>query len=285
MTKKKKIGIIGYGNMGLAIAKGIGSKYKVFIFDKDAAKTKKVAKTKATKSIFDLVNNTDVIILAVKPQDFDAVLNEFKHYCHFQPTRLEMGEKMIISIAAGISTRYIEKILGKVRVIRVMPNLPAKIGKGMSCLAKGKFASKTDLIFAKRIFDFIGSTLILKESMINAATADSGSGPGFLFSLVSGKSLKEAKKFARTDFVPALTSAGVDIGFRFQEAQLLAKATAMGSLALLEESGLLAEDLVKQVASKGGTTEAGLKKLKRNIKFLSRAVEAALKRAKELSRR
>jgi pyrroline-5-carboxylate reductase len=276
MAKKVKIGIIGCGNMGSAIASRISSKYQVFVFDKDTHKTKKIVNVKVAKSVFDLINNIDAIILAVKPQDFDEVLNEIRE---------NINNKLIISIVAGKETKHIEKVLGKVRVIRVMPNLPAKIGRGMSCLAKGRFAGKADLIFAKKIFDFIGDTLILKESMINATTADSGSGPGFLFSLVSGKTLKEAKKFARTDFIPALINAGIDIGFRPQEAQLLAKATATGSLVLLEESGLSAEDLVKQVASKGGTTEAGLKKLKGNIKFLSKAVKAALKRAKELSRR
>ncbi|MFA5008860.1 MAG: pyrroline-5-carboxylate reductase [Candidatus Omnitrophota bacterium] len=276
MTKKAKIGIIGCGNMGSAIAKGISSKYQVFVFDKDTGKTKNIAKVKVAKSISDLINAVGVVILAVKPQDFDSVLNKIRDY---------VNKKLVISIAAGISTKYIEKVLGRARVIRVMPNLPAKIGKGMSCLSKGKFASKTDLNFAEKIFGFIGNTLVLKESMMNAATADSGSGPGFLFSLISGKSLKEAREFARTDFIPRLLNAGVDVGFKPQEAQLLATATTAGSLVLLGKSNLSAEDLVKRVASKGGTTEAGLKELKGNVKNLPKAVKAALKRAKELSRR
>ncbi|MCK9573203.1 MAG: pyrroline-5-carboxylate reductase [Candidatus Omnitrophica bacterium] len=276
MTKNTKIGIIGYGNMGAAIARGISSKYQVFVFDKEASKTKNIVKVKTVKSIFSLLDNVDALILAVKPQDFNDVLAEIKN---------NIDDKLIISIAAGRPTRGIEKILGKVRVVRVMPNLPAKIGKGMSCLCKGKFANNSDLKFAKKIFDFIGDTLVLNENMMDAATADSGSGPGFICQLVSGKSLKEAKKIAQIELVPLMLDAGMDIGFKRGQAELLAVATTAGTMALLEKSNISAENLLKQVASKGGTTEAGLKVLKGNKKFLSKAFKAALKRAKELSRR
>ncbi|MFA5271007.1 MAG: pyrroline-5-carboxylate reductase [Candidatus Omnitrophota bacterium] len=275
MKKMTKVGIIGCGNMGSAIVKGISSKYQVFIFDKEAGKTKNIAKAKVTKSIFDLVSSADVVILAVKPQDFESVLSEIKD-C--------IDGKLVISIAAGISTGYIEKVLGKVRIIRVMPNLPAKIGKGMSCLSKGKFASNSDLLFAKKIFNFIGKTLFLNdENMIDAATASSGSGPGFLSKGVSGKSLKEAKKIAQSEFMPLMLDTCIEMGFTRNQAQLLTTATTTGTIALWETTKILPEDLAKQVASKGGTTEAGLKKLKGKMKFLPNAMKAALKRAKELS--
>jgi len=279
--KKSKIGIIGCGNMGSAIARRIASKYEVFIFDKETVKTKNIAKVKVTKSIFDLLNNVDVIILAIKPQDFDTVLKEIKGY---------VNGKLVISIAAGKRTRDIEKVLGKIRVIRVMPNLPAKIGKGISCLAKGKFANKSDLNFAKKIFNFIGKTLILKEKMINAATAISGSGPGFLGKIISGENLKRVKKVVQAESIPLMLNAGMGIGFKQDQAKVLATTTTHGTIVLLETTKLSPRNLVKQVASKGGTTEAGLKKLKGKklkdkIKFLPDAIKAALKRAKELSRR
>jgi len=279
MAKKTKIGIIGYGNMGSAIAKGIASKYEVFIFDKEAGKTKNIAKVKVAKSIFSLVDNVDAIILAVKPQDFDAVLDEIKN---------SIDKKLVISIAAGKSTKDMEGVLGKVRVIRVMPNLPAKIGKGMSCLCKGKFATKADLIFAKKIFNFIGKTLILKERMIDAATASSGSGPGFESQIVSGQTLDEARRIAQEELMPLLRDTCIRMGFSHDEAQLLATATTTGTITMWNT--IMPEDLVRQVASKGGTTEAGLKKLKGKTlqnrkKFFPDAIWAALKRAKELSRR
>ncbi|MDD4955559.1 MAG: pyrroline-5-carboxylate reductase dimerization domain-containing protein, partial [Candidatus Omnitrophica bacterium] len=167
----------------------------------------------------------------------------------------------------------------------VMPNLPGKIGKGMSCLCKGKFAGNVDLKFAKKIFDLLGETLILKEDKMNAVTALSGSGPGFLYSLVAGKSLNEAKKFAANDFMPVLEKCAGSLGFTKAQAKVLSETTVLGSIEFLEKSGLSAKDLTMQVASKGGTTQAGLNELKGNIKFLPKAVKAAAKRAKELSRR
>lgn len=275
MAKKTKIGIIGYGNMGSAIAKRIAPRYEVFIFDKDSRKTKNIAKAKVAKSIFDLVNNVDVVILAIKPQDFDEVLNEIKSY---------INEKLVISIAAGKRTGDIEKVLGKIRVVRVMPNLPAKIGKGMSCLCKGKFAKPNDLKFTRKIFDLLGETLILDENMMDKATAVSGSGPGFWCAYVENQPKNQWKQNSYDFFIPELSIVAEEEGFTKKQANMLAKSTALGSLATVESLDIPPAQLKKQIASKGGTTEAGLKKfLKGNLKFLSKAVKAAFKRAKELS--
>lgn len=274
--KETKIGIIGSGNMGRAIAKRISSKYQLFIFDKDTAKTKNIAKAKVAKSVSDLIGSVDVVILAVKPQDFDAVLNETKD-C--------INGKLIISIAAGISSEYVERALRKARVIRVMPNLPAKIGLGLSCLSKGRLASAADLNFAKKLFSLLGGTLILKEDMMNAATAVSGSGPGFLYALLGAIKKKNWNEYTKNVFIPRMSDCAKTIGFSKQKAKLLAKLTGKGSLALLRESNKPPQDLCSQVVSRGGTTEAGLKELKGDIKFLEIGVKAALKRAKELLKR
>jgi pyrroline-5-carboxylate reductase len=277
MEKNKKvIGIIGYGNMGKAIAERIKPAFNAAIFEKDVFKVKNASGVFVASCLSDLAKHADVVILAVKPQDFSEILKEIKNY---------IDDKLIISIAAGIPTKYIEKVLGKVRVIRVMPNLPAKIGKGMSCLCKGKFAKPSDLKFAKKIFDLLGETLILDENMMDKATATSGSGPGFLYSLISRKSLKEAKEYAKNEFFPVFATTTGTLRFTKLQARKIAKVTTSGSIEFLEKTGLSAEDLAKQVASRGGTTEAGLKELKGNVKFLPKAVKAALKRAKELSRR
>jgi len=273
---KKTIGIIGYGNMGKAIAERIKPAFNTAIFEKNTSKIKNVPDVFVASCLADLIKYADIVILAVKPQDFNEVLNEIKD---------SIDDKLVISIAAGKSTRDIEKILGRVRVVRVMPNLPAKIGKGMSCLCKGKFAKPNDLSFAEKIFDLLGETLILKEDMMNAATAVSGSGPGFLYGLLAGKNHKEVKKYAQSEFLPVFAHTASTIGFNQMQAKKITKATISGSIKFLEVCGSSAEELVKQVASKGGTTEAGLKELKGNVKNLPKAIKAAVKKAKELSRR
>jgi pyrroline-5-carboxylate reductase len=268
------IGIIGFGNMGSAIGNRIKSEYTVWAFDKDENKTDNLSGISVAGDLADLVNRVDAVILAVKPQDFDTLLTQIKQYIH---------GRLIISIAAGISTEYIENKLGEVRVIRVMPNLAAKIGKGMICLCKGSFATDNDLDFAKVIFDFMGATIIIKEKMMDAATAVSGSGPGFFYHLIQGRPNEEWGDYASKEFIPALSASAQRVGFNSGQAELLAKKTAEGSIALLKETGLSPEALRMQVASKGGTTEAGLKALQ-SINSLGRAVEAALKRAGELSK-
>lgn len=273
--KETKIGIIGCGNMGRAIAQRIKSAFKIVIFDKDETKTKNISRVVTAPDLIELVNMADVVVLAVKPQDFNEVLGEIKN---------NIDNKLVISIAAGIPTKFIEKNLGRVRVIRVMPNLPAKIGRGMSCLCKGKFATTADLKFVEKIFGFLGGILFLDENMMDEATAVSGSGPGFWGAAApENESKAELKKYTYNVFMPKLSVAAEREGFTKKQANILAKSVAEGSLATVESLEITPAQLKKQVASKGGTTEAGLKELKGNIKFLPKAVRAALKRAKELS--
>lgn len=271
----RKIGIIGFGNMGSAIAERIKSKFKVFIFDKDKAKTSNVSGVEVAQDCIDLLTTVNTIVLAVKPQYFDTLLNEIKDY---------VKDKLIISIAAGITTACIEGRLNRVRVVRVMPNLPAKVGKGMICICKGESATREDLNFTWQLFRNLGEFLVLNENMMDAATAISGSGPGYLYDWGEGRNIEEIKKYTKDVFIPSLTLAASAIGFTLEQAKLLARATGEGSIIFLSNSGLLPQEIKKQVASKGGTTEAGLEVLHRGGS-LEEAVKAALKRAKELSRK
>ncbi|HTZ12000.1 MAG TPA: pyrroline-5-carboxylate reductase [Candidatus Margulisiibacteriota bacterium] len=272
---RKKIGLIGYGNMGSAIAEGIKAKYPVFVFDKDKEKTGKPCGVEAVDNIVSLVEKSEVLILAVKPQDFDGVLNEIKG-C--------IKDKLVISIAAGITTGYIERVLGNARVVRVMPNLPAKVKEGISCLCKGRFASEEDLIFSQELFEKVGRTLVIDENMMDKATGVSGSGPGLLCDLVEGKTPEEIKDFAKNTFVPSLTTTASSLGFSVEQAEVLASITSAGTIKLIEVLRLSPEEVKKQVTSKKGTTEAGLAELKHNINNLDAAVKAAIQRAKELSK-
>jgi len=273
---RNKIGIIGYGNMGSAIGERLKTKYQIYTFDKDKNKTKKLSGIYVTDNILDLLRKVETVILAVKPQDFDSILNEIKN---------NIEGKLIISIAAGIPTSYLEKILGEVRVVRVMPNLPARVGKGMSCLCKGRFASEEDLDLAEEVFKRVGETLLINENMMDAATAVSGSGPGFFCDLVEGESPDEIKDFSEQYFIPSLNASARSIAFTPIQAKILAEATGGGIVEYLISQHLTPSEVKKQVASPGGTTEAGLEVLLHDIKNLEKAVKAAAKRAEELSKK
>ncbi|MCK9614862.1 MAG: pyrroline-5-carboxylate reductase [Candidatus Omnitrophica bacterium] len=273
-SKKAKIGIIGCGNMGRAIAERIKSIFKTVIFDKDAAKTRNITKVITAPNLTELVNIADVVILAIKPQDFNEVLGEIKN---------SIDNKLVISIAAGISTKYIEKILGKARVIRVMPNLLVKIGEGVTALCNGEFATADDLGLAQEIFDKVGTTIVLEEKMMDADTAFLGSGPGFHFDLLSRIEKERWPEFTENEFIPSFAASGEKVGFSREQAKLFAELIAKGDLVLLEELNESPGALCIRVTSKGGTTEAGLKELKGDVERLPNAVEAARKRAEELS--
>lgn len=271
----KTIGIIGCGNMGSAIVERLKSRYQVYAFDKDKNKTKDISGAQIAKDNIDLVNKVDIVMLAVKPQDFDAVLDEIKSCAK---------DKLVVSIAAGITTGYIEERLGRVRAVRVMPNLPAKIGRGMICLCRGKSASDEDLSITEQLFKNLGETLVLNEDMMDAATAISGSGPGYLYDWAEGRTAQEIRQYAKDIFIPALADSAENIGFNPEQARILAENTAEGSIVFLEKTNLSSSQLKKQVASRGGTTQAGLEVLHRGGS-LKEAVKAALMRAWELSKK
>lgn len=263
---KERIGIIGFGNMGCAIYQRIKSRYTAYVFDKDKAKTDNLQRINAACSLADLAAKSDCVILAVKPQDFDAVLAGIKRY---------IDKKLVISIAAGIRTGFIEKFLADARVVRTMPNMPAKIGKGITCLAAGKSASKKDLAAAQKLFACLGRTLTVKEGLMNAVTAVSGSGPAYVCYYLESE---------KQNFLADFQAAAEGLGFSLKEAKFLAQATNCGTRAFLKKTKISPSQLMREVASKGGTTEAALEVLRAGGS-LKEAVKAALKRADALSRK
>jgi len=274
-----KVGIIGYGNMGQAIGERIKHKYAVTAFDKIKSITSK--NITVVKNSIDLVKQSEVIILAVKPQDFESVLDAIQDSV--------TADKLIISIAAGITTAYLEKYLGKNRIVRVMPNLPAKIGEGMICICKGKHAYKKDIDFTKKIFSYMGKTKVINnEEMMDDVTAVSGSGPGFFYDYMEKQKIdyQHIDSKIKKDFDLALANSLIDLKNKWtmDSALELASITTAGSIALIKAVGSTPWELKKQVTSKGGTTEAGLKVLRGKKENLSKAVKAAVKRAKELSK-
>lgn len=258
-----KITVIGGGNMGEAIIAGIHKQYAVTVCEKDASKARSLRQNYNIE-VADLetaVKNCEIVLLAVKPQDFDAVLSQIKEF---------ISKKLVISIAAGVTTLYIEKKLGgKVKVIRTMPNLPAQVGEAVTAISKGKEATERDLELASCIFNAIGKTVVVEEKFIDAVTALSGSGPAYVFL-----------------FVECLEKAANELGLNEPLSKELVRETLRGSLALLEKSGEEAGVLRQKVTSKGGTTQAAMDVfLKHKIEeVFKEALLAAKKRAGELSK-
>ena len=211
----------------------------------------------------EVVKFADVIVLAVKPKDFEELLKA-EVCCGVSKN------KMLISIAAGITTKYIESVVGKdMPVIRAMPNMCAAIGESISSISAGSSVGLEEMELAKEIFSTIGEIVEVDENLLDAVTALSGSGPAYFFYLME-----------------ALTEAGQAIGLTEDIARKLVSKTALGSAKLIEA---LKEDpaaLRARVASKGGTTEEALKvfESKRFKNIVKEAVRAAQRRSKELSK-
>jgi pyrroline-5-carboxylate reductase len=259
-----RIALIGAGNMGEAILAGVHTKNTCFVCEPRLERQAYLRKKYRVKigPIDEVVKSAEVVVLAVKPQDFRELLVEL--------ATLPLQGKLFISIAAGVTTKFIEKSLRQpVRVVRVMPNLPALIGEGVSGITRGKRATPKDLKTAVEIFGSVGETLVLKEGMLDALTAVSGSGPAYVFL-----------------FVECMMKAARKLGFTETEAKTLVGATLLGSAHMLAKSADSAEDLRRKVTSKGGTTQAATDVfIKKDIVgMFEAALKAARNRAKELSK-
>ena len=272
MTRLRRvtIGVIGAGNMGEALMKGLRaaglSGRRLLVCEARAALRQRVVRrygvTAATLS--ELAIRSDVVILAVKPQDIQPVLGMLARSL---PVR-SRARVLVISIAAGLTLRALERRLGRCAVVRVMPNLAAKVGAAISAIAAGRWATAAHRAIARDIFACVGEVVELPERLFDAVTAISGSGPAYFFLIFQ-----------------ALRDAGVRAGIPRAVAQRLAVQTALGSAQLVKGSTDELEALIMQVASKKGTTEAALKVLRRRdlAGTLHAGVLAAVKRSKELS--
>ncbi|MEW5949510.1 MAG: pyrroline-5-carboxylate reductase [Thermodesulfobacteriota bacterium] len=268
MGLKGKIGFIGGGKMGEALLKGLlkakeVKSEQVCAFDASAVcleHLKEAYGINICRSNQELAAQSDVIVLAVKPQVMGAVLDEIKSGV--------TAKHLVISIAAGIPLPYLESRLPeKSRVIRVMPNTPALIGEGAAAMAKGKYAGVRDLQVAEQVFSAVGRTVIVEEKYLDAVTGLSGSGPAYVFAIME-----------------AFIDAGVRMGLSREVARALTLQTVLGSVKLAMESGEHLGCLKDMVTSPGGTTIAGLHVMARAglNGILMDAVEAATRRSQEL---
>ena len=268
MTEKGKTGFIGAGNMATAIIKGLTEsgvygKGELGASDKDSSKLRIMTgqfNVDSYGSNRDLVRQCSTVVLSIKPQNMKEVLEEVKEGIR--------ADHLIISIAAGIPLKMIHDVIKRdIPLIRVMPNTPALVQEGVSALAAGEFASPEHMAAARAIFDAVGDTVEVEETMMDAVTALSGSGPGYIFR-----------------FMECMVDAGVAVGLEKEISLKLVMQTFLGAAHLAKSSEHSLSRLREMVTSPGGTTEAGLGMFDKMglEETIRKAVEAACNRSVEL---
>ena len=253
-----KLGFIGGGNMASAIINGlINSGFvngdEVSVSDKNIEKIARFGEVGAfvTEDNKEVINNSEVIVFAVKPNVLPKVLEE---------TKEALGGKIVVSIAAGTMISDIEKIIGSdKRIVRVMPNTPAQVGCGMAVICPNKNA-KEDVEIVSALFHAVGSSVVLDEKYINAATALHGSSPAYIYMLID-----------------AMAHSGVKYGIPKDVALKLVSKAVEGSAKMVMETGIHPSKLCDNVCSPGGTTIAA-------VCELEKCGFACVNRAEEMSK-
>jgi pyrroline-5-carboxylate reductase len=260
-----KLGIIGAGNMGLSLVRGLLKTDAVppdgiLISDLDEKKLEEARKlgVKTTKDNSMLARESDVILIAVKPDAVEGVLKELGNV---------LRDKLLLSVAAGISTSFIEG-RADTRTIRIMPNLCAAVGEMAGCYSPGRRATPADEKLAVKIFGKLGAFYKIDESLMDVVTGLSGSGPAFFLRLIR-----------------AGAEAGEELGLPEGLSTSLAAQTAKGAGAMVV-AGEDPEVLIQKICTPRGTTVEGMKILdeKGAPEVFKDAVKAAARRARELSR-
>ncbi len=263
-----KIGMLGAGNMAGALIRGMLASQRVAPEQIRASdvREERLSELEAEYGILthqdnrELIEWANLIVIAVKPQVIDRVLDSLGS--SFRPGTL------VVSIAAGVPIRALESRLPEsVRVVRAMPNTAAIALAGATGIAPGARATEADLIATRALFDATGRSVVLDESLIDAVTGLSGSGPAYVMLMIE-----------------ALADGGVKVGLHRDTALLLAAQTVFGSAKLLLDTGEHPGRLKDMVTSPGGTAIAGLHTLESGglRRTLIDAVEAATRRAQEL---
>ena len=273
------VGILGAGKMGQALIKGLLahglSRRALSAADPSHDARRAVTRQfriSATGDTTRVVSRSDIVILAVKPQQFPTMIATLAPDLLPAP-RHQSGQagtrrQLVISIAAGIRLRWLESRLPGIPLVRVMPNLTATVGYGFSAIALGRRTTARHRAIAREIFGAVGEVVELPERQFDAITAVSGSGPAYVFFLVH-----------------AWEEAARSLGLPQAVASQAIRQTLRGSVELLEASGEAPLALIGKVASKGGTTEAALQSFakRRVLAHFTEALRAAARRSQELS--
>ncbi|MBD3724356.1 MAG: pyrroline-5-carboxylate reductase [Flavobacteriaceae bacterium] len=265
-----KVLIIGFGNMGQTyansfVSSGFVQSQNIYVLNRSEVQKKKqflLPKEnyflKPEKDIFDV----DIVILAVKPQDFNSLCNSIEEFI--------TNEHIVLSVMAGISIESIQSKLSCTKVIRSMPNIPTQIGQGMTVFSTSNEVDRKELFVIQNLINTTGKSISVEdENMLNAATAISGSGPAYVYF-----------------FMEAMIKAAVELGFSSSEAAFLVNQTFSGAVQLQNTSALSHQEWIQKVASKEGTTEAALNIFNKTNTFnnIKNGIFAAEKRSGELGK-
>ena len=266
-----KIAVLGAGNMGISFSRSF-LKYELIkpqnlqlIIRNQHKKSKlKEAFPDSDISTFEEIKSleADLIIIAVKPQDFGFVAENL-------PFKIS-DQSLVLSIMAGISIENIQKLLHHKFVVRAMPNSPTLLGMGITGYTAAEGISFSELMNIERLLNSTGRSVYLEdESLLDGVTALSGSGPAYFYYIID-----------------AMIKAGTEMGIDENLSKLFVKQTMLGAYHLINNSDKSLEELIKDVASKGGTTEAALETFEKNeLKaILKKGILAAENRAKELNK-
>ena len=268
MLKNQKLLFIGVGTMGKALIKGVidsGNKTEIKAIEKNIQTLDKIKNELnidiySNQAVESPVKDADIVIICVKPQDVKTSINSLKSY--LKP------DSLIISIAAGISTSYIEEILDKPNpVIRAMPNTPCLIREGITVVSRGTHAQDNHISIAKELFSNVGECMELDEKHMNAVTGLSGSGPAFIYLIIE-----------------ALSDGGVMEGIPRKTATKLAAHTLLGASKMVLQTGKHPAELKDDVSTPAGCTIGAILSLEdgRIRSVLARAVQEASKIASSL---
>lgn len=263
-----KIAIIGYGNMGKTYAGSfINSRFikanDIFVLTRSAVQEKEAFGI-PLNNFFTVPNpkitEADIVILAVKPQDFKAVSEDLKPLLN--------DKQILLSVMAGVTISTIGKLTGLLKIVRSMPNIATQIGMGMTVFSASSDIDRKELFIVQNLINTTGKSVYVEdEKLIDAATAVSGSGPAYVFF-----------------FMKSMIDAAQQLGFTQSEAELLVNQTFIGAINLQNGSSLSNEEWIAKVASKGGTTERALEVFdtSHTEAIITNAVMAANERALEL---
>lgn len=264
-----KIGFIGGGKMATAIMKGIiNSNWcdakNIFVSDKSEDALKILENeygVQTTLNNIDVIKNSKIILFAVKPFVLRDVLNEIKPYL--------TKEHIIFSIAAGISIKTMEEIVGEIPVVRIMPNTPALVNEGMSAICRGNFANVEHSKIALEIFKSVGKVVESDEKYIDIITAISGSGPAFYYYIID-----------------EIAKAGEKLGLDYETCLKLSAQTAYGAAKMIMETDVNPEQLIINVTTPGGCTAVGNEVLKEKkiSEILFDTIEKTAQKAYELGK-
>lgn len=237
-----RIVIVGFGNLGQAIARGaiasgLAAPSEIGAVDPEPDPRARAEALGLRTPDAAQVAGCEIVLLAVKPQRFAEAARAL--------APIAAGGPLVVSVMAGIRSDAIRAALGGgARIVRAMPNTPAAIGRGVTAIASDAAVAATDLSSAEQLFASVGTTVRVPEALFDAVTAVSGSGPAFVFR-----------------FLEAWCAAAEELGLPDDTAQALARGTLIGAAAMLDETGEEPQVLRARVTSKGGTTAAGLARM------------------------